>query len=152
MVLRLVDVADDVVVDDGVLSGAEVPRLLLRVVRAAFEAFELVVEVEDVVGLFVTEGFVLVLSQDIGHVLFLNLADLLLARRVRERLRDWVVLHFLGFHVGVRYLAVRLRNVLLGCLGGLVVFDIFGPRVVAISEAHSPVGFVESVTHLVFLF
>ena len=53
MVLHVL-VREDVPVDVCVLSGAEVPRLLLRVVRTGFKALQLVLEVQNVVGLLVT--------------------------------------------------------------------------------------------------
>ena len=59
MVLSLIDVADDIVVHDRVFAGAEVPRLFLWVVRPALQSLQLVLEVQDVVSLFVAEGFVL---------------------------------------------------------------------------------------------
>ena len=71
-----VNIANDVVVDDGVLARTIVPRLLLRVVRPIFQTGQFVIEVEDVVGLLIAEGLVLVLSQDFHHVPLLNISDL----------------------------------------------------------------------------
>ena len=59
MVLLHVDIADDVVVDHGVLTGAEVPWLLLGVVRTVLKALQLVVEVQNVVSLLVPESTIL---------------------------------------------------------------------------------------------
>lgn len=59
VVLLHVDVADDVVVHDCVLARAEEPRLLLRVVLPVLQTLQFVVEVDDVVGLFVAERAVL---------------------------------------------------------------------------------------------
>lgn len=58
MVLQI-NVADDVVVCDCVLARAEVPGLILRVVWPALKSLQLVLEVQDVVRLLVTEGSVL---------------------------------------------------------------------------------------------
>jgi len=110
VVIFLIDVADDVVVHHRVLARAEVPRFLLRVVRAVLQSLQLVVEVEDVVSLLVTQRFILVLCECFDHAAMLNLLDLLLARRISEGLRDRVVLHFLSLHVLVRHLAVRILN------------------------------------------
>ena len=55
----LIDVANDVIVHNGVLARAEVPRLLLGVVFAVLKALQLVVEVHNIVGLLVTECTVL---------------------------------------------------------------------------------------------
>ena len=52
MVLHVL-VREDVPVDVCVLSGAEVPWLLLGIVRPSFEALQLVLEVQNVVGLLV---------------------------------------------------------------------------------------------------
>ena len=60
MVLLHVDVRNDIVVAVSVFSGSEVPRLVLRVVIALFQALQLVVEVKHVVGLLVAERSVLV--------------------------------------------------------------------------------------------
>ena len=38
MMIFLVDIADDIVVDNSVLAWAEVPRLLLGIIRSIFEA------------------------------------------------------------------------------------------------------------------
>lgn len=59
MVLLHIDVADDVIVGDGVLAWAEVPRLFLRVVWPVLKTLQLVLEVKDVVGLLVAKRFVL---------------------------------------------------------------------------------------------
>ena len=53
MVLLHVNIADDVVVGNGVFSWTEVPRLILRVVRSCLESLQLVLEVQDVVSLLV---------------------------------------------------------------------------------------------------
>ena len=63
MMVFLVHIANDVIVYDRVLARAEVPRLFLRVVRSIFEPLQLVLEIEDVVGLLVAEGAVLVLGE-----------------------------------------------------------------------------------------
>ena len=55
----LINVANDVIVHNGVLARAEVPRLLLGVVLAVLKALQLVVEVNNIVGLLVTECAVL---------------------------------------------------------------------------------------------
>ena len=62
MVLSHVDVADDVVVDNGVFARAEVPRLLLRVVWSIFKSLQFVLEVQDVVRLLIPECSVLFAS------------------------------------------------------------------------------------------
>ena len=54
-----VNVADDVVVDQSVLSWAEVPGLFLWIVGTVLEALQLVIEVEDVVRLLVPESTIL---------------------------------------------------------------------------------------------
>ena len=105
----LVNVADDVVVDDCVFAGPEVPRFLFGVVRSRLQPFELVLEVEHVVGLLVPQRFVLVLRQLLDNCLLLGLAHLGLSLWVGESLRDWVVLDFLPFDEFARDLAVRLR-------------------------------------------
>jgi len=59
MVLLQVDVADDVVVVEGVLARPEVPGLVLRVVGPALQALQLVLEVQNVVSLLDAQSFVL---------------------------------------------------------------------------------------------
>ena len=54
-----VNVADDVVVDQSVLSRAEVPGLFLWIVGTVLEALQLVIEVENVVRLLVPESTIL---------------------------------------------------------------------------------------------
>ena len=69
MVFTHIDITNDIVVDDGVFARTEVPRLLLRVVCTAFEALQLVIKVEDVVGLLVAK--LTVLKDENGVIIFL---------------------------------------------------------------------------------
>lgn len=55
VMILLIEVAYDVVVSPRVLAGFEVPRLLLRVVSVIFKTLELVVEVQDVISLLISE-------------------------------------------------------------------------------------------------
>ena len=50
-----INVADDVVVSIVVLAWSEVPRLLLGVIRAAFETLQLIVKVENIVRLLIAK-------------------------------------------------------------------------------------------------
>ena len=95
MVVFHIDVADDVVVYDGIFSWAEVPWLLFGIVWATLETFQLVIEVEDVIGLFIAQGVVFVLSENFDRILRFNRSNLLLSRRVGKGLCDRVVLYFL---------------------------------------------------------
>ena len=54
-----VNVADDVVVDQSVLSWTEVPGLFLWIVGTVLEALQLVIEVQNVVRLLVPESTIL---------------------------------------------------------------------------------------------
>jgi len=45
MVLCLVNIADDIVVDNGIFAWSEVPRLLFRVVWSVLESLQLVFKV-----------------------------------------------------------------------------------------------------------
>ena len=92
-----VDVRNDVVVLEGVLARAEVPRLLLGVVVTLLQALQFVLEVDDVVGLLVPQGSVLVLGQHVGHVLLLGPFNCFLGAGVLVDLRDGVVERFLFF-------------------------------------------------------
>ena len=59
MVLFHVNIAYNVVVDHSVLSGAEVPWLFLGVIRTVLKTFQLVIEVQNVVCLLVSESTIL---------------------------------------------------------------------------------------------
>ena len=59
MVLLQVDVADDVVVVEGVLARTEVPGLVLRVIGPVLQALQLVLKIQNVVGLLHAQSFVL---------------------------------------------------------------------------------------------
>ena len=87
----LVDIADDVVVYDRVLTRTEVPRLFLWVVGPILQSFELVLEIENIIGLLVAECSVLVLRKHLDHILLLLLSNLLLALWICEGLRDRIV-------------------------------------------------------------
>lgn len=52
-------VTENIPIHFGVLSRSEVPGLLLGVVRPVFQTLQLVLEVEDVIGLFVSERAIL---------------------------------------------------------------------------------------------
>jgi len=65
-------ITQDVVVHIGVLSWSEVPWLVLGVVFTLFEALELVLEVQDVVGLFISQRSILIFSENIGHSLIFH--------------------------------------------------------------------------------
>ena len=58
-------VAHDVVVHQGIPFRSEVPRLLLRIVRSALQAFQLVLEVQHIVSLLIPQRSVLVLGKGI---------------------------------------------------------------------------------------
>ena len=45
MVILHVDIANDVVVDNGVFTGTVVPRLLLWIVRPVFQTLQFVIKV-----------------------------------------------------------------------------------------------------------
>ena len=97
MVLLHVDVRNDIVVAVSVFAGSEVPRLVLWVVIALFQTLQLVVKVEHVVGLLVTESTVLVGGKHVDHVLLLCFLNRCLGRGVRIYLRYRVVERFLLF-------------------------------------------------------
>ena len=59
VMLGHVDVTDDVVVDLSVLAWTEVPRLLFRVIGSILESLHLVLEIQNVVGLFVSQSTIL---------------------------------------------------------------------------------------------
>ena len=53
VMLSHIDVADNIVVHNCVFTRAEIPWFLLGVVRSVLKTFQLVLEVEDVIGLLV---------------------------------------------------------------------------------------------------
>ena len=98
MMVFLVDIADDVVVHDCVFARTEVPRLFLGVVWPALQSLELVLKVENVIGLLVAKSFVLILCKHFDHILPLLLSNLSFALWVCEGLRDRIVLHLLSLN------------------------------------------------------
>lgn len=72
------------------------------------------------------------MSQDVDHVLLLNLFHLVLTGWVREGLSDWVVLHFLLLHVGVSHLTVWFSSSLEVLLLLLVGVDLALPLIVVV--------------------
>ena len=91
MVLLHIDVGNNVVVLEGVLARAEVPRLLLRVIIAALQTLQLVVEVQHVVRLLVAKRVILILREHINHVLLLSSFNCCFSIIVLVDLSDWVV-------------------------------------------------------------
>ena len=59
VMLGHVDVTDDVVVGLSVLAWTEVPRLLFGVIGPILESLHLVLEIQNVVGLFVSQSAIL---------------------------------------------------------------------------------------------
>ena len=59
VMLPQIDVTDDIVVSLSVLPGSEVPWLFLGVIWPRLKTQHLVLKVDDVVGLFVSQGFIL---------------------------------------------------------------------------------------------
>lgn len=147
-----IDVADDVVVHDGVLAGTEVPRLLLWIVSAFLETLELVIEVEDVVRLLIAKCSVLnnnrfirllmicltylVRGQSLDHVLLFEVANLLLSRRITETLRDRVVLDLLRLDAPSIYFAVWLLHILLSLLRIMIALHVLAPGVIVVTNTH----------------
>ncbi len=146
VVVLHVDVADDVVVHNGVLARSEVPRLILGVVRAVLKTLQFVIEVQNVVGLLVAKCLVLVFSQDFGHVSLFDFSHLALTLRVAESLSDGVVLNFLGLYVSVGHLAVRFRHSLEVALLFLVLFDLVAPVTITVLKSELLVCLLKSVT------
>ena len=146
MVLREVNVADNVVVYDCVFARPVEPRLLLGVVGPVLQPLQLVAEVENVVGLLIPEGTVLVLGEHFDRVLLLYLLDLGLSLRVGERLRDRIVLDFLALYKLACDLPVWLSLALEVLLGLVVRGDVPLPFAVAVLESHCSICVSESVT------
>lgn len=161
VMLLHVNVANNVVVHNGVLTGTEVPGLLLRVVRAIFQTLQLVVKVEDVVGLLVAQLFILktiqvvvtimmkfktylVLGQGLDHVLMFKVTNLLLTRLVRESLCDRVVLNLLSLDVRSCHFVVCLLLILKYLLRLTVALNILAPSFVVVTNAHLRAGHVGS--------
>lgn len=130
-----IEVGDDVVVNQGVFARAEVPRLCLGVVVALLEALELVVEVEDVVGLLVAEGAVAVLREGVGHRLLLGALHEGLSVLVVIDLRDGVVDHVVVLDELVGHLHVGVRLALEVALLLDVVRHVAAPVLVAVGKA-----------------
>ena len=105
----LVNVADDIVVDNCIFARSKVPWFLFGVVGSRLQPLELVLKVEHVVSLLVTQRPVLVLRQLLDDCLLLGLTDLCLSLWVGESLRDGVVFHFCSLDELRSDLAVRLR-------------------------------------------
>ena len=137
MVVFLIHIAYDIIVYNGVLARAEVPRLFLRVVGPIFESLELVLEIEDVVGLLVAECSVFILCEHLSRILMLHLSNLSLARWICESLRDRIVLHLLSLHKLTSYLFIRLWLTLEVIFSRMVLPYILSPRIIAIVQADS---------------
>lgn len=126
-----VNVRNDVVVLQCVLSRPEVPRLLLGVVITIFEAFKLIVKVDHIIGLFVPQSGVLVLCQHVNHVLLLSLLNSCLRSGALVHLSNWVVERLLLFDELGCHLFVCGGITLEVALLVNVVVDVFLPIVVA---------------------
>ena len=146
MMVFHIDVADDIVVHNCVLTWSEVPGLLLRVVRAVLKTLQFVLKVQDVVSLLVAKSSVLVLSQDLSKVLLFNFSNLTLALRIAEGLGDGIVLHLSRLYVLASHFHVGFSHPLEVPLLILVLLDVIAPVVVAVLEAKLLVSFNKSVT------
>ena len=123
-------VADDVVVDEGVALGPEVPRLLLGIVGPVLQPRQLVLKVQYIERLFVAQGPVLVLGQHVDELLLLKLSRVSLDRPVGVNLCDRVVTGLLRLHSLVCDLDIGMRHALEFRLLRDVVVHILFPRVV----------------------
>jgi hypothetical protein len=112
MVLLHVDIRDYVVVLKGVLARSEIPRLSFRVVLSLLESFKFIVEVNNVVSLFISESVVSILSKHINHVLLLSLLNCLLCLFVIVNLSNRIVQEVLLLNELSGDFAVRLRDAL----------------------------------------
>ena len=74
-----------------VLAWSEVPWLLLWVIITALQTLQLIVEVQNVVSLFVAQCVVLVLGKHINHILLFSSFNCCLSVIVLVHLSDWVV-------------------------------------------------------------
>ena len=96
--------------------------------------------------MLVAECAVFILGEHFDLVLRLHAADLSLPLRVSERLRDWIVLHFLTLYKLIGDFLVGLRLALEVLFLLVISLHVALPSFVAILEAHGTIRFSESVT------
>lgn len=106
------NIAHNVVVDEGVPLGPEVPWLLLRVVWSILQSRQLILKIQHVVGLLVSKGAVFVFRQDINKRFLFDLARILLNLRIGVDLRYGVVTGLLRLYSLVGDLYIRWRHTL----------------------------------------
>ncbi len=112
MVFLHVNIRNYVVVLKSVLAGSEIPRLSFRVVLSLLESFKFIVEVNNVVSLFISESVISILSKHINHVLLLSLLNCLFCLFVIVNLSNRIVQEVLLLNELSGDFAVRLRDAL----------------------------------------
>lgn len=126
------NVANDVVVDEGVALRPEVPWLFFWVVGPVLEAGELVFEVQDVECLLVAECTIFVLREHVDEFLLLEFTGLFFFLRICVNLRYGIVTGLLRFDSLVRDFDVRWRDALELRLLIDVLCHVSAPRILLI--------------------
>jgi len=127
VVVLQVIVADDVVVNEGISFGSEVPGLLFGVVGPIFQPGEFVFEVYYVVGLLISEGSIFILGQHVNEGISLRISSDFLSRGIGVNLGDRIVTRLLSLDVLVCHLHIWVRVALEIGLGFNVCTNIFFP-------------------------
>lgn len=134
MVFLHVDVGDDVVILEGVLTWSEVPGLCFRIIFSLFKAFKFIIKVNNVVGLLVSQRVVSVLCKHINHVLLLSLLNSLFGVFVIIHLGNRVVQEVLFLNKLGCDFAVGLSDPLEISLLINVTINVTFPFVIALGE------------------
>ena len=126
MVRQLI-VADNIVVNERISFGSEIPRLLFWIVWPIFEPCEFVFEVYYVVCLLISEGSIFILGQDVNKGILLRISSDFLSLGIGVNLGDRIVTRLLGLDVLIGDLHIWVCVALEISLGFNVVTDIFFP-------------------------
>ena len=152
MVILLIVIADDVVVHDSVFAWTIVPWLFLRIVGSVLQPLQLVLEVEDVVGLLVTEGTILVLRQHFKLALLFDYLYLSFSGWVSEGLCDGVVLDFLALDKLSCNFLVWVSFTLEVLLSIVVSMHLLFPSIIPICKSYCSICICENVASRHFLY
>lgn len=125
---------NNIVVCKSVLAWTEVPGLLHRVITSLLQPLQLVLKIQNVVGLLVPQSPVTVASQHVQHALLFHLLNGFLCLRVGIHLSDWIVQRIVRFNKLVSHLYVRLRLELKLFLFLCVVLNVVSPLRVTVGH------------------
>lgn len=133
VVLLQIVIGNDIVIHKRVSLGPEVPGLVLGVVRASFQTRQLVLKINNVVGLFISQSSVFIFCKSIYEIFIFRFFCCSFNLLVCVLLRDGVVLRLRLFVLSLLHVGRRLDLSLELFLCLLIGAQVLLPRVIVVA-------------------